>query len=203
MKFCGITRSEDAVHAADLGVDAIGLVFYEKSPRFVTMKQAQDVVKVLPPFICKVGLFVNADPSQVSEVTETVGLDLLQFHGDETADDCAQFKRPFIKAIRMREDLDFEQAQTEFSGARALLLDAYDKALYGGTGQKFDWSRIPASAKLPIILAGGITPDNVEEAITTVRPYAVDVSGGIEASKGIKDKDKMNAFIRGVNSANK
>lgn len=200
VKYCGITRVEDALHAAAIGVDAIGLVFYEKSPRSVSVDQAKLIVESLPAFVTTVGLFVNADPADVENIAQAVNLDLLQFHGDETAAECDRFERPYIKAIRMREELDLDQVSGEYQNASGLLLDAYDKKLFGGTGKSFDWSMIPDQRSLPIILAGGLNPENVGQAINDVHPYAVDVSGGIEASKGIKDKEKMNAFMRGVNS---
>jgi len=198
VKFCGITRIEDALYAASIGVDAIGLVFYAKSPRSVTVDQAKLIVQSLPAFVTTVGLFVNADPTDVEKIAQVVNLDLLQFHGDETAAECERFDRPYIKAIRMREELDLDQIADEFQNASGLLLDAYDKMMFGGTGKSFDWSMIPDQRSLPIILAGGLDPDNIKQAITDVKPYAVDVSGGIEASKGIKDTEKMNAFMKGV-----
>ena len=200
VKYCGITRVEDALYAAALGVDAIGLVFYEKSPRSVSVDQAKLIVDSLPAFVTTVGLFVNADPADVERIVQAVNLDLLQFHGDESAAECECFDRPYIKAIRMRGELDLDQLSNEFQNASGLLLDAYDKNMFGGTGKSFDWSMIPDQRSLPIILAGGLNPENVGQAINDVHPYAVDVSGGIEASKGIKDKEKMNAFMRGINS---
>ena len=201
VKYCGITRPKDALHAAEIGVDAIGLVFYNKSPRSVTIEQAKTIADSLPAFVTTVGLFVNADPVDVEKIAHEVNLDLLQFHGDESAAECEGFDQPYIKAIRMREELDLDQLSGEYQNASGLLLDAYDKNLFGGTGKSFDWSMIPDQRSLPIILAGGLDPENVGQAISDVHPYAVDVSGGIEASRGIKDKEKMNAFMRGVNSA--
>ncbi len=200
IKFCGITRIEDAQHAALIGVDAIGLVFYDKSPRSVSVDQAKLIVDSLPAFVTRVGLFVNADPTDVKKFAREVSLDLLQFHGDETAMECEQFDRPYIKAIRMSEECDLAELSMEYQNANGLLLDAYDKTMFGGTGKTFDWSMIPEQRTLPMILAGGLNPDNVGLAISEVRPYAVDVSGGIEVDKGIKDIEKMNAFMRGVNS---
>ena len=200
VKYCGLTRVEDALHAAVIGVDAIGLVFYDKSPRSVSVDQAKLIVESLPAFVTTVGLFVNADPADVKRIAQAVNLDLLQFHGDESAAECERFEQPYIKAIRMREELDLDQLSDEYQNASGLLLDAYDKTMFGGTGKSFDWSMIPEQRSLPIILAGGLNPENVGQAISDVHPYAVDVSGGIEASKGIKDKEKMNAFMRGMNS---
>ena len=200
VKFCGITRVEDALHAAAIGVDAIGLVFYEKSPRSVSVDQAKLIVESLPAFVTTVGLFVNAVPADVERIAQEANLDLLQFHGDESAAECECCHRPYIKAIRMREGLDLVQLSEEYRNAGALLLDAYDKTMFGGTGKSFDWSMIPDQLSKPVILAGGLNPENVVEAINAVHPYAVDVSGGIEMSKGIKDIEKMNAFMRGINS---
>ena len=198
VKYCGLTRIEDALYAAKIGVDAIGLVFYDKSPRSVSVDQAKLIVESLPAFVTTVGLFVNADSADVEKRVREVNLDLLQFHGDETAVDCERFDRPYIKAIRMREELDLDQISDEYQNASGLLFDTYDKDMYGGTGKLFDWSMIPDQRSLPIILAGGLNPENVRQAISDVHPYAVDVSGGIEASKGIKDTEKMNAFMKGV-----
>ncbi|MFK8069198.1 MAG: phosphoribosylanthranilate isomerase [Gammaproteobacteria bacterium] len=200
VKFCGITRVEDALHAAAIGVDAIGLVFYAKSPRAVSIKQAKLIVDNLPPFITKVGLFVNSDRAEIDQISTEVGLNVLQFHGDESPEDCEQYDRPFIKAVRVQAETDLQQLSQQFQNAQGLLLDAYDKTMYGGTGKSFDWSIIPEDLSLPIILAGGLSPDNVSTAIKNVKPYAVDVSGGIEQSKGIKDTKKMNVFMNGVSN---
>ncbi len=201
VKFCGITRIEDALHAASIGVDAIGLVFYAKSPRHVSIDRARAIAEVLPAFVTCVGLFVNADYSEIREILNQVKIDLLQFHGDETAAECEQYDRPYIKAVRMCEGLDFVQITEAYRNASGLLLDTWEQNSFGGTGKSFDWSMVPNQSPLPIILAGGLNPDNIEQAIRITQPYAVDVSGGIESAKGIKDRDKMNAFIRGVNSA--
>ncbi len=200
VKFCGVTRVEDALHAASIGVDAIGLVFYAESPRVVSIEQAKAIVDSLPPFVTRVGLFVNAERVEVEQISKEVGLDVLQFHGDESPEDCEHYDRPFIKAVRMQEGIDLKKISQQFNNAQALLLDAYDKAKYGGTGKAFDWDIIPKDLSMPIILAGGLSPDNVAEAIKNVRPFAVDVSGGIEQIKGIKDNKKMNAFMNGVSN---
>lgn len=199
IKICGITRQEDAEAAVRLGADAIGLVFYPPSPRAVSLERAAEIVAHLPPFITSVGLFVDASRERVAEVLSRVPLGLLQFHGEETVQACSGHGRPWIKAIRMRESVDLEQSMQHFSGAAGLLLDTYQAGVPGGTGQSFDWSRIPRELASRIILAGGLDPHNVEQAVRQVRPYAVDVSGGVEAAKGIKDADKMAAFIAGVN----
>ena len=199
VKICGITRQGDALEAARLGADAIGLVFYRGSPRAVDAEQAAGICRVLPPFVTSVGLFVDPAAEDVHAVLDAVPLDLLQFHGDETATFCRGFGRPYIKAIRMREALDLAASAREYADARGILLDSFNAAAHGGTGESFDWSRIPGDLDCPVVLAGGLGPDNVEQAIVRVRPYAVDVSSGVERDKGIKDAGKMAAFMRGVN----
>ena len=195
VKICGITRPEDGREAARLGADAIGLVFYPPSPRAVTPARAAAIVRELPPFVTTVGLFVNADAGTIAAAVEAAGLDLLQFHGDESPADCAGHGRPWIKALRMAPGLDVAAEARRYEGARGILLDAYRPGVPGGTGETFDWERIPADLDLPLILAGGLAPANVAEAVRRVRPWAVDVSGGVEAQKGIKDAAKMAAFI--------
>ena len=199
VKICGITRHDDGLTAAHLTADAIGLVFYEKSPRYVSPSDARLVTECLPPFISKVGLFVDAAASQIEETLASVRLDLLQFHGDESPEFCSQFGVPYIKALRMREGVDVAAFAHEHSSATGILLDTYQQGIAGGTGQVFDWKQIPNDVPLPIILAGGLDAGNVAEAIQMVQPYAVDVSGGVEASKGIKDAAKMAAFMNEVN----
>ncbi|MEJ2453513.1 MAG: phosphoribosylanthranilate isomerase [Candidatus Thiodiazotropha sp.] len=199
IKICGITRLEDAMAAVRLGADAIGLVFHAPSPRAVDPQQAAAIVRQLPPFITTVGLFVDASRERVKAVLNTVSLDLLQFHGEESPEACSGHGRPWIKAIRMRESVDLEQMRERYAEASGLLLDTYRAGVPGGTGERFDWDRIPPQLCSEIILAGGLDPHNVEQAVHQVRPYAVDVSGGVEAAKGIKDADKMAAFIAGVN----
>jgi phosphoribosylanthranilate isomerase len=201
VKICGITRVEDALEAAEQGADAIGLVFYAPSPRNVSIEVACAIVAALPPFVSVVGLFVNAPKANIDEVLAEVRLNVLQFHGDETPVDCMQFNLPFLKAIRVNADTNLLQYEKEFKHAQALLLDAYSDATYGGTGLTFDWNLIPAELSKPIILAGGLNADNVGQAIKQVKPYAVDVSGGVELSKGIKDADKIAAFMQGVSNA--
>lgn len=201
VKICGITRPEDALAAVNGGADAIGLVFYAQSPRCVSIAQAHEIVTILPPFVSAVGLFVNAQVSEIQEVISEIPLDILQFHGDETPAFCAQFSRPYFKAIRVQHETNLLQYASDFADAKGLLLDAHSSAAYGGTGQTFDWTLIPANLPKPVVLAGGLTPENVGAAIKQVRPYAVDVSGGVEAAKGIKDAAKIAAFMRAVNNA--
>lgn len=196
IKICGITRPEDGIEAARLGVDAVGLVFYSMSPRAVTPSQAAEIVAALPPFVTTVGLFVDPEPVNVEVVLAQVSLDLIQFHGNETPEFCANFGRPYLKAIRMREGVDLAAERQRYSDARGLLLDTYQPGIPGGTGEAFEWGRVPQDLAASIVLAGGLGPDNVAAAIQQVRPYAVDVSGGVEASKGIKDAAKMAAFFK-------
>ena len=201
VKICGITRVEDALAAVNAGADAIGLVFYAPSPRAVTAVQAQKIVAAMPPFVSIVGLFVNAPKAEIESVLSYVRLDILQFHGDETAEDCEQINLPYYKAIRVKADTNLIQCAQQYRTAKALLLDAFSDAAMGGTGQTFDWNLIPANLPKPIILAGGLNAENVGLAIRQVSPYAVDVSGGVEADKGIKDAVKITAFMQGVSNA--
>ncbi|MCB5189595.1 phosphoribosylanthranilate isomerase [Methylobacillus arboreus] len=201
VKICGITRVEDALAAVEHGCDAIGLVFYGPSPRNVEVERAREIVAALPPFVTSVGLFVDASQSEIEAVLTHVRLDLLQFHGDEAPAACHRYGLPYLKAVRIRHETNLLQYATQYSDARALLLDAYLPGVAGGTGQVFDWGLIPAQLSVPIVLAGGLTPDNVANAIRQVRPYAVDVSGGVEETKGIKDVAKIAAFMQGVHDA--
>jgi phosphoribosylanthranilate isomerase len=200
VKICGITRLEDALCAVERGADAIGLVFYDQSPRNVSINQAIEIANHIPAFVSVVGLFVNAEPSFINEVITKAKIDLLQFHGDETPEECASYSLPFIKAIRVKSDTNLVQYAKEYSAAKGLLLDAYTEGVAGGTGHVFDWNLIPKQLAKPIILAGGLKADNVAQAIQQVMPYAVDVSGGVETSKGIKDVAKIAAFMRQVYS---
>lgn len=200
-KICGITRIEDALAAVEAGADAIGLVFYAKSPRAVTVQQARAIIAALPPFISTVGLFVNASPCELNETLDAVPLDLLQFHGDETPEQCEGYHRPYIKALRVQAGDDISASCRTYSGASGILLDTYVAGVPGGTGETFDWAMIPSGLSKPIILAGGLTSANVAQAIAQVRPYAVDVSGGVEKSRGIKDHDKIRAFMSAVHGA--
>ncbi|MEH6388627.1 MULTISPECIES: phosphoribosylanthranilate isomerase [Pseudomonas] len=196
VKICGITRVEDALAAAAAGADAIGLVFYAASPRAVSIEQARIIQQALPPFISTVGLFVDATAEQLREVLAQVRLDMLQFHGDEPDDFCRQFGIPYLKAIRVRPGQDVNAAAAQWPGACGILLDSYRPGVPGGTGEVFDWTMIPAERKWSLVLAGGLDTANVQQAITQAHPWAVDVSGGVELSKGKKDIDKINAFIR-------
>jgi tryptophan synthase beta chain len=198
VKICGITRPQDAQLAAKLGADAIGLVFYKKSPRAVSVEQAQAIIQKLPAFITVVGLFVNAEPPFVQNILTQVPLDRLQFHGEESPDYCSRFDKPYIKALRMQKGVDVRAFALRYSDAKALLLDSYVRGVKGGTGVAFDWQQVPSHLSKPIIIAGGLTADNVSQVISTLHPYAVDVSGGVESAKGIKDADKMAIFLKGV-----
>jgi len=195
VKICGITSVEDARQAVAAGVDAIGLVFYDKSPRHVALDQAAQVARAVGPFVTVVGLFVNASAEDIEAVLAVVDLHVLQFHGDETEVFCQQFQRPYMKALRMRPELDVLQAMSAYPSASAILLDAYRPGVPGGTGETFDWSRIPEQTDTPVVLAGGLTPDNIEQALVAVHVYGVDVSGGVEASAGRKNSEKVSAFI--------
>jgi phosphoribosylanthranilate isomerase len=201
VKICGITRVEDALIAVAQGADAIGLVFYPPSPRYVTPAQAAEIVNALPAFITVVALFVDASRADVEAVLSQVNIDLIQFHGQETADECRQYGKSYMKAIRVKSDTNLVQYTTKYSDAKALLLDTYAEGVPGGTGQVFDWTVIPKNLSKPIVLAGGLDAENVEQAIRQVKPYAVDVSGGVEFKKGIKDAAKIAAFMRGVSNA--
>lgn len=198
VKICGITRVVDAEAAVEAGADAIGLVFYPPSPRHVEVAHAAEIARGLPPFVTTVGLFVNADAEAIAEVIGQVQIDLIQFHGNECPDYCAGHGRPWIRALRMKDDIDLVAEAARFAGARGLLLDAYRPGVPGGTGETFDWSRIPSALAGRIVLAGGLDPDNVEQAVCQVRPFGVDVSGGVEAEPGIKDKHKIARFIEAV-----
>ncbi|PWB31529.1 phosphoribosylanthranilate isomerase [Pseudomonas sp. SDI] len=200
-KICGITRIEDALAAVEAGADAIGFVFYAKSPRAVTAEQARAIIAALPPFVTTVGLFVDASRCELNEILEVVPLDLLQFHGDETPADCEGYHRPWIKALRVRPGDDLQASCTLYRNASGILLDTYVAGVPGGTGEAFDWALVPPTLSKPIILAGGLSAANVAQAIAVVRPYAVDVSGGVEAAKGIKDPLKIEAFMRAVRQA--
>ena len=201
-KICGITRMDDALAAVAAGADALGFVFYEKSPRAVTAQQARAIIAGLPPFVTTVGLFVNASACELNETLDAVPLDMLQFHGDETPEQCEGYNRPYIKALRVKAGDDIAAACKAYAGASGILLDAYVDGVPGGTGQAFDWSLIPQDLSKPIILAGGLSAGNVRQAIDRVQPYAVDVSGGVEKSKGIKDHDKIRAFMQAVRATN-
>lgn len=201
VKICGITRIEDATAAARAGADAIGLVFEPKSPRYIKPDQAQAIVRALPPFVTVVGLFVNAAPDTVETVLNRVPLDLLQFHGNETPEQCRRYHRPYIKAIHMQPDVNLHEQARRYADAEGLLLDTAAANVAGGSGQTFDWGLVPTDLGKPVILAGGLTPENVAEAVRKVRPFAVDVSSGVEQAKGIKDAQKISTFIQAVRNA--
>lgn len=200
IKICGITREEDLHAAVRLGADAIGLVFYPPSPRLLSIERAAALARATPPFVTTVGLFVNEDAGAVRRVLEQVPLQLLQFHGEEDAAYCRQFRLPYIKAARVRAGLDLLEYAAAFHDARGLLLDAFVEG-YGGAGQAFDWNLVPRNLPLPLILSGGLDAGNVGEALHRLHPWAVDVSSGVESSKGIKDAAKIAAFIAGVRNA--
>ncbi|WP_346798522.1 phosphoribosylanthranilate isomerase [Halomonas sp. Bachu 37] len=201
VKFCGLTREQDVDMAVALGADAVGFVMWPQSPRHLDVERLAVLAARVPAFVTRVGLFVDQAPELIEQCLPH--LDLLQFHGEETAQTCQTFSIPWIKALRMREGLDLHAAAADYVGARALLLDAYRPGVPGGTGDTFDWSRIPANLAKPVILAGGLTPDNVAKAVASVAPLAVDVSGGIEISRGVKDHDEMARFILQVAAADR
>ena len=198
IKICGITRVEDALAAAQAGADAIGLVFHAASPRAVSVEQARAIAQAMPPFVTVVGLVVDAPQADIRAVLDQVPLDLLQFHGDEPDSFCQRFARPYLKAVRVRPGDDLNALAANWPGASGILLDSYKPGVPGGTGETFDWSMIPSQRSWMLVLAGGLQADNVRQAIDMTAPWAVDVSGGVEAAKGIKDVDKINAFIHEV-----
>lgn len=203
VKICGFTRVEDATLAARLGVDAIGLVFYDLSPRNVSIAQAVSICRALPAFTTVVALFVDANEDYIRDVLTKVPVDCIQFHGDEAPGDCRRYGKPYIKALRVQQQTDILGTAELYADAVGLLLDAYHPDSKGGTGQAFDWRLLPQQCALPIILAGGLTPDQVKDAITQHRPYALDVSSGVEVTKGVKDSEKMAAFLKEVIEADK
>ena len=198
IKICGISRQPDAQAAAAAGADAIGFVFYPPSPRYVPPGTAAKIARALPPFVTTVGLFVDATDDEVRGVLATVPLGLLQFHGEETPEFCGRFGRPYMKAVRVRYGTDLLQYAANYPDATALLLDAYRPDVPGGTGETFDWNLIPASLGRPIVLSGGLTPDNVGAGIERVKPWAVDVSSGVEAAPGVKDAQLIELFAAAV-----
>lgn len=202
IKICGLTRPQDVRAAVEHGADAVGFVFYPPSPRYVAPELAAELVRELPPFVTAVGLFVNESPQQIARVLDAVPLQLLQFHGDETPDECTRFRLPWIKVARMRPGFDLIEYAARFGGARGLLLDAHVEG-YGGKGQCFDWSLIPQNLPQPVILSGGLDASNVGQAIERVRPWGVDVSSGVESAKGIKDARRIAEFVDGVRNADR
>ena len=201
IKICGITRIEDALAAARLGTDAIGLVFWPQSARAVMPARAREIVAALPPFVSSVGVYVDPEAEWVEQTASVAGLNLLQFHGDESPEFCSQFSLPYIKAVRVKAGVDLLQYATRYSSARGLLLDTYVEGTPGGTGDAFNWGLIPQHLPLPLILSGGLHPGNVTTAIKQAQPWAVDVSSGVEAAKGIKDAEKIAAFMQGVRNS--
>ncbi|ORU90140.1 MAG: N-(5'-phosphoribosyl)anthranilate isomerase [Cycloclasticus sp. symbiont of Poecilosclerida sp. M] len=198
VKICGITQLDDALSCIENGADALGFVFYEKSVRFIDIEQASKIINKLPPFISKIGLFINANYDYVSSVLQETAIDLLQFHGNEDEVFCQSFGKPYIKAIRMKPKTDLTIVAEQYHSASGLLVDAYDPQQCGGTGHTFDWSALPKESTHPIILAGGLNPNNVAQAISTTHPYAVDVSSGVETSKGVKDHQLIKQFMQEV-----
>ena len=196
VKICGITSPQDADTAVAAGADAIGLVFYPPSSRNVSVAQARAICERAPAFVSVVALTVDKPAEEIEMLLQQLPIDLLQFHGDETPEFCGQFGKPFLKALRVRPELDIEAEMARYSNARSILLDAYRKGVPGGTGESFDWQLIPQQQRPRIVLAGGLNPDNVATAIAEVKPYAVDVSGGVESAPGVKDPQKVAAFIQ-------
>jgi phosphoribosylanthranilate isomerase len=201
VKVCGITKKEDALLAADLGVDALGFVFYKDSPRYIDPGKVGEITSALHPFILRVGLFVNSNEDVVRDSIKKSKINFLQFHGDESEKYCNQFNLPYIKSISMKDGVNLLECCSEYRSASALLLDTYNKKLKGGTGEVFDWKKIPNNLSSPLIIAGGLNPENIENLIKLVNPFCVDVSGGVEINKGIKDKEKMKKFMIGVHNA--
>ena len=200
IKICGLTREADVTAAVEAGADAIGLVFYPKSPRYVSVERAVELARAMPPFVTPVGLFVNASAEEIQAATDAIPQLLLQFHGDETATVCEAAKRPYIRAARMSAQFDLLNFAAQFASARALLLDAHVEG-YGGGGKVFDWSQIPPNVPHPVVLSGGLNPANVTDGVLQVRPWAVDVSSGVESAKGIKDADAIRRFCDAVREA--
>ena len=200
-KICGLTRAQDAIAAAQLGVDAIGLVFFAGSKRAVSVAQAQEIVRALPPFVSVVALFVNESAEQIRKILAQVPIDILQFHGDESPEFCRQFHRPYLKAVRVQSVADIEAACTQFADARAVLFDAFVEGTYGGTGHTFDWDLLPKDLNQRWILSGGLTADNVDIAVQQTGAIAVDVSSGVESAAGVKSLEKMTQFMQKVQAA--
>jgi phosphoribosylanthranilate isomerase len=198
IKICGIKHLDDALKAVECGADAIGLIFVEKSPRYVSLTEARVIAESMPPFVTVVGLFMNARAETVREALKVVPLNLLQFHGEESPEFCDQFEVPYIKVLRMRDNANIVAFAQDYPNAAGILLDSYHKDAGGGTGQSFDWDLIPDDVPLPLILAGGLNPENVASAIEAVKPYAVDVSSGVESEPAIKDHKKIEQFIKEV-----
>jgi phosphoribosylanthranilate isomerase len=203
IKICGITRVEDAMAAVASGADAIGLVFYGKSSRAVSIDQASIIAKAVPPFVSIVALFVDEAAAEIERVLNAVPIDVIQFHGSEAPQFCEQFNRPYVKAFRVTPELNLATASQGYTSSRGMLLDTWKEGVPGGTGQSFDWRLAQNALPLPVILAGGLNPENVGDAIAMLRPAAVDVSGGVENTPGIKDSGKIMEFIAAVRAADK
>ena len=198
VKICGLTRPQDVEAGVACGADAIGLVFYAPSPRAVDLEQARILAAKVPAFVAVTGLFVNPERDYVEAVLDAVPLDLLQFHGEESDDYCRQFGRPYLKAVRVRSADQLQDVAAQWPGAAGILLDSYKPGVPGGTGEVFDWRLVPRERDWNLVLAGGLVASNVRQAIDEMQPWAVDVSGGVEAAKGIKDVAKINAFVQEV-----
>ena len=198
VKICGITRSEDAQAAIRHGADAIGFVFWPQSSRYIDPEAAAEITALIPPFVAAVGVYVDPDAAWIEKTSRIARLSLLQFHGDETPEFCHQFSLPYIKAVRVKEGTDLLQYAERYRNSRGLLLDAYSADMPGGTGHTFDWELIPRNLSMPLILSGGLNSNNVALAIQQAKPWAVDVSSGVESAKGIKDERKIFAFMQGV-----
>ena len=201
VKICGIIKKKDALLASDLGVDALGFVFYNESERYIDPIEAGKIISCLHPFILRVGLFVNNDAEFIRDSINKSKINFLQFHGDESEEYCNQFNLPYIKAIPMKQDINLLECCNDYKSASALLLDTFSEKLKGGTGAVFDWKKIPQKLSLPLIIAGGLNSENIKSLIKTVNPFCVDVSGGVESRKGEKDEEKMKEFMMGVNDA--
>ena len=195
IKFCGMTRAEDVGRAVDLGADALGFVFVKQSPRYLTIEGARNLIQKVPPFVGTVGLFMDAELDEIEAAVRRTGLNLLQFHGSEKEEFCRQFSMPYLKAVPVGSVDSIVSYCADFPSASGFVLDSHSAGQMGGTGKSFAWNRIPGSLDRPVILAGGLTPENVSQAVHEVRPYAVDVSSGIEVTRGIKDVEKMRKFI--------
>lgn len=199
VKICGFTDTDQAQFAAQMGIDALGLVFYPPSPRAIDCTQAQAIIRSLPPFITIVALFVNETAEQINQVLKQTGADMIQFHGDESPEFCRSFARPFIKAIRVQDDTDIIAESKRYTDARGLLLDAWHPDSHGGTGTQFNWDQVPDQCELPLILAGGLTPDNIQQALHTSQLDTVDISSGVEFAKGQKSPEKIASFLQQIN----
>ena len=201
IKICGITNLKNALEAVELGVDALGFVFLTESPRYIRPKKARAIIDLLPSFVLRVGLFVNAPKEEVLLAITESRVNLLQFHGDEDENFCNQFNLPYIKAISFKGGINLLECCQLFASSSAILIDTYSKEMRGGTGKTFNWDLVPKKLPLPLIIAGGLDSKNVSSLINSVNPYGVDVSGGVELSKGIKDHNMMKNFVLGVNNA--